>query len=57
MACSLLEAFCQQQDRQLLKDFYYQDDRRHALGLLAIREAYSAKVLAFMLYSDSVGFH
>ncbi|KAJ9085131.1 Vacuolar protein sorting-associated protein 16, variant 2 [Entomophthora muscae] len=43
MACSLLEAFCHQQDKQLLKDFYYQDDRRLALGLLAIRETYSAK--------------
>ncbi|SAM01302.1 hypothetical protein [Absidia glauca] len=28
LACSLLEVYCKEQDRELLKDFYYQDDRR-----------------------------
>ncbi|KAI9491794.1 Vps16, C-terminal region-domain-containing protein [Zychaea mexicana] len=28
LACSLLEVYCKQQDKELLKDFYYQDDRR-----------------------------
>ncbi|KAI0236457.1 Vacuolar protein sorting-associated protein 16 [Massospora cicadina] len=40
MAGCLLEAFYDQQDKPLLKDFYYQDDRRLDLGLLAIRETY-----------------
>lgn len=42
MAGCLLEAYCIQQDKPLLKDFYYQDDRRFDLGLLAIRETYNA---------------
>ncbi|KAI0243846.1 Vacuolar protein sorting-associated protein 16 [Massospora cicadina] len=41
MAGCLLEAFYDQQDKLLLKDFYYQDDRRLDLGLLAIRETYA----------------
>ncbi|KAI8644677.1 Vps16, C-terminal region-domain-containing protein [Parasitella parasitica] len=28
MACNLLEVYCKEQDTELLKDFYYQDDRR-----------------------------
>ncbi|ORX59517.1 hypothetical protein DM01DRAFT_1361698 [Hesseltinella vesiculosa] len=28
LACSLLEVYCKEQDQELLKDFYYQDDRR-----------------------------
>ncbi|CDH59927.1 vacuolar protein sorting vps16 [Lichtheimia corymbifera JMRC:FSU:9682] len=28
LACSLLEVYCKEQDKELLKDFYYQDDRR-----------------------------
>ncbi|KAI0222542.1 Vacuolar protein sorting-associated protein 16 [Massospora cicadina] len=41
MAGCHLEASYDQQDKPLLKDFYYQDDRRLDLGLLAIRETYA----------------
>ncbi|TPX37893.1 hypothetical protein SeMB42_g06813 [Synchytrium endobioticum] len=43
MACNLLEAFCKQQDRQLLKDFYYQDDRRTDSANVVFLESYEAE--------------
>ncbi|KAI9106064.1 Vps16, N-terminal region-domain-containing protein [Phlyctochytrium arcticum] len=40
LACSLLERYAMQQDRQLLRDFYYQDDRRFNMAHLELAEAF-----------------
>ncbi|KIS68033.1 uncharacterized protein UMAG_11636 [Mycosarcoma maydis] len=39
LASNLLEAYAKQADRDLLKDFYYQDDRRTDSAILALQEA------------------
>ncbi|KAJ3299233.1 hypothetical protein HK104_009629 [Borealophlyctis nickersoniae] len=44
LACSLLESYCKQQDSQLLRDFYYQDDRRVESANVAIIEGYGLNV-------------
>jgi hypothetical protein len=43
LACNLLERYAKEEDLDLLKDFYYQDDRRTESALLALDEA-KAKV-------------
>ena len=55
MACNLLEAFCKQQDRQLLKDFYYQDDRRTDSANVVFLESYEAGVSTGMPNFNSSG--
>ncbi len=40
LACSLLEVYAKQQDLSLLRDFYYQDDRRVATANLILRSSY-----------------
>lgn len=39
LACNLLESYAKEEDLDLLKDFYYQDDRRTESALLALDEA------------------
>ncbi|KAI9486646.1 MAG: Vps16, C-terminal region-domain-containing protein [Benjaminiella poitrasii] len=41
MACNLLEVYCKEQDTELLKDFYYQDDRRIDSANVVLLEAFS----------------
>ena len=48
MACNLLEVYCKQQDLKLLKDFYYQDDRRVESANITILESYEQKVSAIL---------
>ncbi|TPX34404.1 hypothetical protein SmJEL517_g02979 [Synchytrium microbalum] len=52
LACNLLEAFCKQQDRQLLKDFYYQDDRRTDSANVDATARTNALKIAHKLYQD-----
>lgn len=40
-AVKLLQVYARENDRQLLRDFYYQDDRRVDAGTLYVEEAYS----------------
>lgn len=44
MACNLLEVYCKEQDTELLKDFYYQDDRRVDSANFMLLEGFSDKV-------------
>lgn len=39
-----VKVYAREQDRELLKDFYYQDDKRVASALLALDDAREAKV-------------
>ncbi|CAO3625786.1 unnamed protein product [Cunninghamella echinulata] len=41
LACSLLEVYCKEQDQELLKDFYYQDDRRIESANMIFSEAFT----------------
>ncbi|KAI8081330.1 Vps16, C-terminal region-domain-containing protein [Halteromyces radiatus] len=43
LACSLLEVYCKEQDRELLKDFYYQDDRRIESANVILSEGFDQK--------------
>ncbi|KAI8822509.1 Vps16, N-terminal region-domain-containing protein [Fimicolochytrium jonesii] len=43
LACNLLELYCKQQDPQLLRDFYYQEDRRVDSANAAISEGYQTQ--------------
>lgn len=43
LACHLLESYCKQQDPELLKDFYYQDDRRVDSANLSLIESFQQK--------------
>ncbi|KAG1449678.1 hypothetical protein G6F56_008574 [Rhizopus delemar] len=43
MACNLLEVYCKEQDTELLKDFYYQDDRRVDSANFMLLEGFSDK--------------
>ncbi|KAI8900653.1 Vps16, N-terminal region-domain-containing protein [Globomyces pollinis-pini] len=45
LACSLLEVYAKQQDPTLLRDFYYQDDRRISNANLILSASYKEKVL------------
>ncbi|KAG0040394.1 hypothetical protein BGZ82_003119 [Podila clonocystis] len=45
LACHLLESYCKQQDPELLKDFYYQDDRRVDSANLSLIESYQQRDL------------
>ncbi|KAL7416492.1 Vps16, C-terminal region-domain-containing protein [Mrakia frigida] len=42
-AAALLEIYAKEQDREMLKDFYYQDDRREESARLMLEEADRAK--------------
>ncbi|KAI7862783.1 Vps16, C-terminal region-domain-containing protein [Spinellus fusiger] len=42
LACSLLEVYCKEQDKELLKDFYYQDDRRIESANVILSEGFDA---------------
>ncbi len=46
IACSLLEQYARSNDLQLLKDFYYQDDRRASSAKLLLIEAFHCKELS-----------
>lgn len=39
LASSLLEVYARAEDRELLRDFYYQDDRRTESAVLSLEEA------------------
>ncbi|KAN0061331.1 Vacuolar protein sorting-associated protein 16 [Thecaphora frezii] len=41
LASNLLEVYARELDRDLLKDFYYQDDRRTDSAILSLEEAYA----------------
>ncbi|KAF9114225.1 hypothetical protein BGX27_011427 [Mortierella sp. AM989] len=43
LACNLLESYCKQQDPELLKDFYFQDDRHVDRANLTLMESFQAK--------------
>ncbi|KAB5594660.1 Vacuolar protein sorting-associated protein [Ceratobasidium theobromae] len=43
-AVRLLEVYAREQDRELLRDFYYQDDKRVASALLALDDARTSKI-------------
>jgi len=40
LACNLLEVYCKQQDVEMLKNFYFQDDRQAAIGGVTLIEAF-----------------
>lgn len=44
LAANLLEVYAKEQDRELLRDFYYQDDRRMESAVLALQEAEECQV-------------
>lgn len=44
MACNLLEVYSKEQDTELLKDFYYQDDRRIDSANIVLSEAFNETV-------------
>ncbi|KAI8911364.1 Vps16, N-terminal region-domain-containing protein [Powellomyces hirtus] len=46
LASSLLESYCKEQDPQLLRDFYYQDDRNVDTANVLIIEGHDCEVLA-----------
>lgn len=46
LACNLLENYAREEDVELLRDFYYQDDRRTESALLALEEAKGKEDLA-----------
>ncbi|KAI7898789.1 Vps16, C-terminal region-domain-containing protein [Cokeromyces recurvatus] len=46
VACNLLEVYCKEQDTELLKDFYYQDDRRIDSANIIVSEAFSEMDIA-----------
>ncbi|KAG2182766.1 hypothetical protein INT44_005746 [Umbelopsis vinacea] len=61
LACNLLQVYCKEQDRELLKDFYYQDDRRIESANLSLEESFgetdiveriSKLRIALKLYQD-----
>ncbi|KAG9123695.1 hypothetical protein FRC07_014241 [Ceratobasidium sp. 392] len=43
-AVRLLEVYAREQDRELLRDFYYQDDKRVSSALIALEDARDAKL-------------
>lgn len=45
-ACDLLIAYCNHQDHDLLRDFFYQDDRRLEASNLTLVESFDEKVLS-----------
>lgn len=49
MACDLLEVYCKEQDTELLKDFYYQDDRRLDSANFMLLEGFNDKVVTQFL--------
>ncbi|RCH85747.1 hypothetical protein CU098_002029, partial [Rhizopus stolonifer] len=46
MACNLLEVYCKEQDTELLKDFYYQDDRRVDSANIVLSEGFNEMDIA-----------
>ena len=52
-AVKLLQAYAREGDRQLLRDFYYQDDRRTENACLEMEEAGTSAVCPPRLHSDS----
>ncbi|OZJ06505.1 hypothetical protein BZG36_00636 [Bifiguratus adelaidae] len=50
LACNLLEVYCKEQDKELLKDFYYQDDRRVESANVTLADAYETPD-----FNDKVG--
>ncbi|KAI9312452.1 Vps16, C-terminal region-domain-containing protein [Dichotomocladium elegans] len=46
LACSLLEVYCKEQDKQLLRDFYYQDDRRVESANIILKEGFEEEDIA-----------
>jgi len=49
-AASLLQVYAREQNRDLLKDFYFQDDRRTQSACLSLEEAASMSVSRFISY-------
>jgi hypothetical protein len=43
LASALLQSYCRAQDRNFLKDFYYQDDRAEETAFVTLLEAYESK--------------
>jgi hypothetical protein len=48
MACSLLEVYCKEQDIELLKDFYFQDDRLIDRANIILNQGFSEMVSEFL---------
>lgn len=50
-AIKLLQVYAREQDREMLRDFYYSDDRRVESAVLAIDEASKATVIVLVFTS------
>lgn len=50
-AIKLLQVYAREQDREMLRDFYYSDDRRVESAVLALDEASKATVIVFVFTS------
>jgi len=48
-AIKLLQVYAREQDREMLRDFYYSDDRRVESAVLALDEASKATVIVLVL--------
>lgn len=55
MACNLLEVYCKEQDTELLKDFYYQDDRRIDSANIVLAEGFTEMVLKMNEKASIIG--
>lgn len=53
-AAALLEIYAKEQDRAMLKDFYYQDDRRIENAGLAMEDAATTNVRVLVLSGVSI---
>lgn len=47
-AAALLQVYAKENDVELLRDFYYQDDRRVESGILALKESLAIEVSLFV---------
>lgn len=50
-AIKLLQVYAREQDREMLRDFYYSDDRRVESAVLALDEASKATVIVLVFTS------
>ncbi|RUS27514.1 Vps16, N-terminal region-domain-containing protein [Jimgerdemannia flammicorona] len=55
LACNLLEVYCKEQDKELLRNFYYQDDRRVDSATITILESFDEQDLNDRINKLKVG--
>ncbi|CAM0139156.1 Vacuolar protein sorting-associated protein 16 [Umbelopsis sp. WA50703] len=55
LACNLLQVYCKEQDRELLKDFYYQDDRQIESANLSLEESFTEQDIVERISKLRVG--